>query len=49
MSEILYTGLQVIGCMAICFAAGVGVGFFGRGIIEALSMPDCEKGDRVGL
>ena len=43
MNELMFSGWQVVGCTVVCLAAGIGIGFFGRGIIEALSMPDCEK------
>lgn len=45
MNELLYTGIQIVGCGIICLAAGIGIGFFGRGILEALSMPDCDEED----
>ena len=43
MNELLYTGMQIVGCGVMCLAAGIGIGFYGRGILEALSMPDCDE------
>ena len=48
MSELMFTGWQVVGCAVMCLAAGVGVGVYWRGIIEALSMPDCKKCEEEG-
>lgn len=45
MNELMFTGWQELGCGIMCLATGIGIGFFGRGILEALSMPDCEKED----
>ena len=43
-----YDVIQLIGCGIMCFAAGLGIGVFGLRIIEARSMPDCEKCEEEG-
>lgn len=48
MSELTFTGWQVVGCAVMCLAAGVGIGVYGYRIVEALSMPDCEKCEEDG-
>ena len=36
MNELLFTGWQIVGCTVALLAAGIGIGFFGRGIIDVV-------------
>ena len=29
MNELMFTGLQMVGCAVMCLAAGIGIGVFG--------------------
>lgn len=35
MNELMFTGLQVVGCALMCLAAGAGIGVFGWDLFSA--------------
>lgn len=41
MSELTFTGWQMVGCAVMCVAAGVGIGAVGLRIVEREKQPDC--------
>ena len=50
MNELMFTGLQMVGCAVMCLAAGVGIGMFGLRLIDQAQLPDCsgcEEGEEV--
>ena len=48
MSELMFTGWQIVGCAIMCLAAGIGLGVYGYAIVQALKLPDCEKCEEEG-
>ena len=48
MNELMFTGLQMVGCAVMCLAAGIGA--IGLRLIDRVKLPDCascEEGDEV--
>ena len=37
MNELMFTGLQTVGCAVMCLAAGIGIGVFGWEIVSVLA------------
>ena len=43
MSELMFTGWQMVGCAVMCFAAGIGIGAVGLWLVDRFRLPDCES------
>ena len=50
MNELMFTGLQMVGCAVMCLAAGIGIGAVGIRLVDRAKLPDCAscaEGDEV--